>query len=426
MQRKYGNEWNGDIFFSHGTTNSCGVAILISPGLDLDIQVTQKDNNGRFLALKIQTDDNNDFALYNIYAPVRSQVQDQLSFLDFIKDVHTNNECLYTIMGGDFNTIFNPSVDKQGGDMSGCTNTYTDELVAFMEAHDLIDAIRYSNQDKKIFTRVQRTPPVLSRIDHWIISTHLINYLQTATAFPGIKSDHSIIFIHLTHSLVKRGRGFWKFNSLLLQDLEYVNTVSNFINNLKEETQYMIDKQLRWDYIKAEIRGFTLQYSSKKNKAKKEFKLKLEKDLYDVENDIHSCMTPSKVDIYKFIKEELEKIEELETKGAILRSKIRWAEAGEKNTKYFLNLERKNAIEKHICKIQTASGNIVSDPKQILIEQKRFYEKLYSDPNCQENGGQPIIGSSIFIESLPQLSQEQSNMCEGLITESECASALKR
>ena len=39
----------------------------------------------------------------------------------------------------------------------------------------------------------------------------------------------------------------------------------------------MSDKQLRWEYIKTEIRGFTLQYSSKTNKAKREFKLKLEK-----------------------------------------------------------------------------------------------------------------------------------------------------
>ena len=29
------DEWGGEIFFSHGTTDSCGVAILISPGLDI-------------------------------------------------------------------------------------------------------------------------------------------------------------------------------------------------------------------------------------------------------------------------------------------------------------------------------------------------------------------------------------------------------
>ena len=37
---------------------------------------------------------------------------------------------------------------------------------------------------------------------------------------------------------------------------------------------------------------------------------------------------------------ELEKIIEYRTKGAILRAKCRWYNEGEKNSKYFLNLEK--------------------------------------------------------------------------------------
>ena len=38
----------------------------------------------------------------------------------------------------------------------------------------------------------------------------------------------------------------------------------------------------------------------------------------------------------------LEKIIELRTKGAILRSKTKWYNEGEKNTKYFPNLEKRH------------------------------------------------------------------------------------
>ena len=38
---------------------------------------------------------------------------------------------------------------------------------------------------------------------------------------------------------------------------------------------------------------------------------------------------------------ELEKIIEYRTKGAIMRSRIRWHNEGEKNTKYFLSLEKR-------------------------------------------------------------------------------------
>jgi hypothetical protein len=39
-------------------------------------------------------------------------------------------------------------------------------------------------------------------------------------------------------------------------------------------------------------------------------------------------------------------------RGAILRSKVRWSEAGERNTKYFLNLEKRNAINKAILRLE--------------------------------------------------------------------------
>ncbi len=38
----------------------------------------------------------------------------------------------------DFNTIFDPKLDKQCGDLN-CTNMYTDELIVCMEEHDLVD-----------------------------------------------------------------------------------------------------------------------------------------------------------------------------------------------------------------------------------------------------------------------------------------------
>ena len=415
-------EWNGDIYFNHGSTASCGVAILFFPGLDLSIDNIRKDDNGRFLALQIKNDDQ-DFFLCNLYFPTRDKVQEQLKLLNYVKQTTNEIECLYTILGGDFNTVFNPDADKQGGDMLSCTNAYTDELVAFMEAHDLIDAIRLQHPDKRLFTRIQRSPPVLSRIDHWLISSQLINYMNAANAFPGIKSDHSIIFLHISSSSVKRGRGFWKFNASLLKDLEYVNKVNDIVQKLKDETSYMTDKQLRWDFIKSEIRGYTIQYSTRKVRERKEFKLSLEKELYHIENELRESMSALKIERYQHLKEELEKIEELETKGAILRSKVRWSEAGEKNTRYFLNLEKRNAVEKHICQLQLDSGEIITDHKRILEEQKHFYGKLYTNPVSETSVTDTLFND--FSSNLTTLPQDEQKLCEGLISENECTKALK-
>ena len=81
------------------------------------------------------------------------------------------------------------------------------------------------NQNEYKFTwrNFTRNGYVQSRIDYFLISTHMVYDYHSASINPGIKSDHSII--KLTFEIPEsrtRGRGFWKFNSTLLKDTEYV------------------------------------------------------------------------------------------------------------------------------------------------------------------------------------------------------------
>ncbi len=50
--------------------------------------------------------------------------------------------------------------------------------------------------------------------------------------------------------------------------------------------------------------------------------------------------------------------------GQIFRSKIKWTEDGEQNSKYFLLLEKKNFSNKLISTLEI-DGNIVKDPTKI-------------------------------------------------------------
>ena len=47
------------------------------------------------------------------------------------------------------------------------------------------------------------------------------------------------------------------------------------------------------------------------------------------------------------------------TKGAIVRSMIKWMEEGERNTKFFLNLEKKRAAINTIYQIKNDQGEII-------------------------------------------------------------------
>ena len=86
-------------------------------------------------------------------------------------------------------------------------------------------------------------------------------------------------------------------------------------------------------------------------------------------------------------KSELEALYDQKAEGIIVRSRARWHEHGEKNSKCFLNLEKCNHIKKHIRKLYI-SATISTDPFQIKDVQKSFYSKLYqrqqTNPNSAE------------------------------------------
>ena len=77
-------------------------------------------------------------------------------------------------------------------------------------------------------------------------------------------------------------------------------------------------------------------------------------------------------------KRELETIIEYQTKGAILRSRSRWYNEGEKNTKYFLNLEKRHCKQGTITQLKVSENDFISTDKEILFECENFYKNLYS------------------------------------------------
>ena len=56
---------------------------------------------------------------------------------------------------------------------------------------------------------------------------------------------------------------------------------------------------------------------------------------------------------------DLERFYDKKTEGIIVRSRARWHEHGEKSNKYFLNLEKRNHMRKHIRKIVSFWGDYI-------------------------------------------------------------------
>ena len=70
------------------------------------------------------------------------------------------------------------------------------------------------------------------------------------------------------------------------------------------------------------------------------------------------------------------------------------------------------------------SGSITTDPFDILSEQQRFYQGLYTSIN-KNVGVTAKIESFLGDLNIPKLSEEQKLSCEGKITPEECALLLE-
>ena len=73
---------------------------------------------------------------------------------------------------------------------------------------------------------------------------------------------------------------------------------------------------------------------------------------------------------------EYDSIYEQIAKGAIIRSKAAWYEKGEKNNKYFLNLETHEKAKSSVRKVFNREGVLITDPKKTLQEIHNFYSNL--------------------------------------------------
>ena len=173
-----------------------------------------------------------------------------------------------------------------------------------------------------------------------------------------------------------------------------------------------------------EIRGFTIKYCKIKTKKREREELLPHKKANKLLQDSEKNPSDKKIlnELYA-TNLRLKKIMHQRTKGAILRSKARWHEHGERNTRYFFNLEKRNHSRKTVTKLKIGDNKYVNDQFAILEEEKRLYEALYTSQSIDND---TFLASPFFkTQNITPLTQEEMESCEGLLSEDECLNAIK-
>ena len=81
-------------------------------------------------------------------------------------------------------------------------------------------------------------------------------------------------------------------------------------------------------------------FTNKKSKKQRETEKRLEKELMVLEKELN--ISNENYPRYQSLKQDIEDIKRIKTEGIMLRSKTKWLEYGEKNSKYFFNFEKRN------------------------------------------------------------------------------------
>lgn len=303
------------------------------------------------------------------------------------------------ILCGDWNLVMDQEMDTEN--YLHMNNPNAKHVVEnIITDFSLLDVWRTQHGEDKQYTYRQRNPRKQSRLDFFLVSEDLLGVITGTQIKGGYRTDHSLIGLDFQIAKFRRGRGYWKFNSALLHDKNYAKIVKDTLwetvemyaplpynrQNLKtlplDVVQWTISDQLFLETLLMNIRCKTISFSSWKKKQAVQQETILEEKIKEIEDSLHSDLIvteQNKLDTLSSYKKELEVLREAKAKGSLIRAKVRWLDAGEKPSKYFLNLENRNYISKLIPKITLDSGEEVFRQDNILHEQKKYYENLYSE-----------------------------------------------
>ena len=239
-------------------------------------------------------------------------------------------------------------LDKSGGLPWKETN-YRNSLLNLMKELNLTDIYRAIHPSTRTYTYESKSLRLKSRIDFFLVSKQFINYVIKTETRTSIAPDHKAIFLSLKiENSFKRGPGTWKFNNSLLQDENYLQLIKDSLALIENKYKDVENKQLLWELIKMETRAETISYSKTKRFNMKTREIAIQLKLEELDRKIFNDtnLNDEVVTEFEALKSELNEIYSTKGKEAIFRSKVKWVEEGEKPTKYFFNLEKRNYEKK--------------------------------------------------------------------------------
>ena len=226
-------------------------------------------------------------------------------------------------------------------------------------------------------------------------------------------SDHRFLKIHFKFTNNKRGQGYWKLNTSYCNNEDYTIGIRNII--------YTLDTSLnaieRWELLKRNIKEYSMDYAKLRQKSIRQNIKSIEKELDDLETGPSEKFDYAKI---KLLETKLDSLYDHKIKGAQIRSKAKWIENGEKNSKYFLNLEKQHQSLNVIRELKQSNGEIVNKTNSLLGEMVAFYTNLYKSKDISNENVDRYLENI----DVPEIKNDDKHILNKFPSYSECSEAV--
>ena len=424
-------EWREPCYWNPGPSpHSCGVGVLLNNNTPLTVLHVTQDACGRILAVTL-TFGGNTVHLVNVYAPDRPI--DRPPFFtklsDYLSPVHVN------IVGGDFNVVDDPTLDRTGGTLSSHHTHGIHHLNSTLAAFQLVDVWRLNHPTALRFTWRSPhhiLPRIQSRLDRFYVSSSLNTRPVVTEFYANPWSDHSYITFEFTPALARpRGHSYWKLNTQVLSEPDYIATITQLLDYHRSQVHDYPTIADWWDMVKLDIQTISQTYCMHRKRTQNNTIAQLKTHI-----DHLVLSDPSSSVEVERLYTELHHIQNTQRAGVIIRSRASAILNEEKPSKFFYQQEQTLQVKHNLTAVHTPGGVDVSDDDSISRTLHDFYSTLYTarptDPARQayfldqleprlsasqaQSLDQPITTNELYL-TLQQMGLNKSPGCDGLPVE---------
>uniref|UniRef100_H3A0G4 exodeoxyribonuclease III n=1 Tax=Latimeria chalumnae TaxID=7897 RepID=H3A0G4_LATCH len=362
---KLRSRWVGRVFYFLLNFKKRGVCVLTSKSVLFSELKVESDNEGRYMIISCLLG-SVEVTLASIYAPTGNPVS-LYTDLAVSLSQHSSNRI---ILGGDWNGVWDPFVDKMGP-VSSSDLSIARGLREFSREMGRAAHPKICN-----YTFYSGAHNFCSRLDTFFVSHLATIDVVEVSILNKIFSDHSPVQMLFLPDPHLQKRISWRLNNSLLKDDGLLNNLKNEIECFFQQNENSVDSYLTiWDAFKA-----TIRLVNQKKLFQKTWK-DLEVELTKLES------------LHKANPDDLELLGELKNMIILTRKpnlhysglKITTMKKGDKAGKLLAYRLHKLEMVNQISEIKDSNNKVTKQPDGIVSEFRSFYSHRYtSDTNCSD------------------------------------------